>query len=256
MTVTLERIFDLLKIVFTGKILKEVNEIRYKKKKLNNLPQNNDINHGDLLVSIIIPTKNESLFLKDCLRSIFSSNYRPIEVVVVDYRSTDNTIEIAKHFGVKVIEVDESGVGYASHIGVINSLGDIIIRTDADSFFISELINNTVNYFVLNKEIMLKHIGHYYYDGGFMANFFSHLYDKYWRDIWKTTGYFIAFRRDIYEGVGGFDPLKKVGEDFDFGKKVFNMHPIGYDPKELIFISSRRIQATGFLKYLFGLRER
>jgi len=46
------------------------------------------------LVSIIIPTLNEEGNIERLLRSIFSQDYRPIEVIIVDGGSKDNTLEI------------------------------------------------------------------------------------------------------------------------------------------------------------------
>jgi cellulose synthase/poly-beta-1,6-N-acetylglucosamine synthase-like glycosyltransferase len=51
------------------------------------------------LVSILIPTKNEAFYLPNLLRSIRFLNKRcdvPVEIIVVDYRSIDGTVEIAK----------------------------------------------------------------------------------------------------------------------------------------------------------------
>ena len=47
-------------------------------------------------ISIIIPVYNSSLTLKECLDSIFESNFKNIEVIVVSDYSSDNSVEIAK----------------------------------------------------------------------------------------------------------------------------------------------------------------
>src|SRR3954470_17675323 len=48
------------------------------------------------LVSIILPTFNQGQFLPPTLKSICDQDYRPLEVVVVDGASTDNTVSILK----------------------------------------------------------------------------------------------------------------------------------------------------------------
>lgn len=53
------------------------------------------------LVSVIIPTRNSSRTLYDCLRSIKNQTYKNIEVIVADNYSSDNTEDIAKLFDVR-----------------------------------------------------------------------------------------------------------------------------------------------------------
>src|SRR5207244_206033 len=48
------------------------------------------------LVSIIIPARNEARNIERCVRSVLATAYSPIEVIVVDDRSTDGTAEIVE----------------------------------------------------------------------------------------------------------------------------------------------------------------
>ncbi|HAS82027.1 MAG TPA: glycosyl transferase family 2, partial [Verrucomicrobia bacterium] len=50
------------------------------------------------LVSVIIPVFNTERYLGDCLCSVFAQDYRPIEVIVVDDGSTDDSASIAHSF--------------------------------------------------------------------------------------------------------------------------------------------------------------
>jgi hypothetical protein len=47
-------------------------------------------------VSVIIPARNEARNIERCLRSVLTTQYTPIEVIVVDDRSTDGTAEIVE----------------------------------------------------------------------------------------------------------------------------------------------------------------
>jgi Glycosyltransferases involved in cell wall biogenesis len=55
------------------------------------------------LVSIIIPAYNAAAFINDAIESALAQDYRPIEVIVVDDGSSDETASIAERFGPPVI---------------------------------------------------------------------------------------------------------------------------------------------------------
>ena len=55
------------------------------------------------LVSVIVPTKNSSQFLDECLLSIKNQTYSNIEIITVIHDSTDNSLEILKKYSEKII---------------------------------------------------------------------------------------------------------------------------------------------------------
>ncbi len=79
------------------------------------------------LVSIIIRTKNEEKWISACLRGVFRQTYNNIEVIIVDNESTDNTIDKAKKFNVKIISIKEFIPGKAINDGIRVSKGDYIV---------------------------------------------------------------------------------------------------------------------------------
>ena len=93
--------------------------------------------HQTYKVSVIIPARNEEKNLPIILESLKKQTYAPYEIIVVDDYSTDNTYEIAKQYGVKVIRNTTlpdgwTGKNWAVWNGFINSSGDILIFLDAD----------------------------------------------------------------------------------------------------------------------------
>ena len=85
------------------------------------------------LVSIIIPNFNGSKTIKECLRAIFTSNYLNIEVIVVDDKSEDNSVEIIKQFPCRLVKLKKhSGAAVARNTGVNISHGNLLFFTDAD----------------------------------------------------------------------------------------------------------------------------
>ncbi len=99
------------------------------------------------LVSIIIPTKNSSMFLENTLKSIKEQSYKKIEIIIVDNKSTDKTLEIARKYRCKVFQFNPKvsiGRFDASHkrnYGVTKAKGEYVYYVDADM----ELTKNVVS---------------------------------------------------------------------------------------------------------------
>lgn len=84
-------------------------------------------------VTVVIPTLNEERFLPRCLASLERQTLPPREVIVVDGGSRDGTLEIARDFGARVIQIKEKGIARARHIGFESARTPFIASTDADA---------------------------------------------------------------------------------------------------------------------------
>ena len=250
---------DVARLVLTGRFTAELEEVLKKMSKVRNMLKMEVSECRDgVKVSVVVPTRNERRYLPRLLSSLRRSPCKNVEIICVDYMSTDGTPDIAKLYGAKVIRVTRKGVGYANHVGVLNANGEIIIKTDADAIFPPNLIPSAVKALTSTANIVLYHVSHIYYDAGIVENLLAHLYDKYWRRPEQTTGHFIAFRREIYKEVQ-FDINADVGEDdFKFGSDVykrFGSHAIYYDRNTYVLVSARRIRKVGLLRYVLGIQR-
>ena len=79
------------------------------------------------LVSIIIRIKNEEKWITSCLRAVFDQDYKNFEVIIVDNSSSDLSLERAKEFKVKIINIEKFKPGKAINDGIKNSSGEIIV---------------------------------------------------------------------------------------------------------------------------------
>ena len=88
-------------------------------------------------ISVVIPTKNEEKSIGKCIEKIqrvFIEHHIDGEIIVAD-NSTDNTPEIAKDMGAKVIVPDELGYGNAYRILFEGASGDYIVMGDGDNTY-------------------------------------------------------------------------------------------------------------------------
>src|SRR5437870_4846029 len=84
------------------------------------------------LVSVVVPCHNYGRFLGEAIDSVLEQTYRPIEVLVVDDGSTDDTVAIASHYPVRVISQPNAGVCAAVNAGIRATSGEFVMRLDAD----------------------------------------------------------------------------------------------------------------------------
>ncbi len=93
-----------------------------------------------MFFSVIIPTYNSEYFIQDCLKSLLSSKFNDYEVIIIDDKSTDNTIKICHEVSEKnpdisfkiLLNKKNLGVSFCRNLGIKNSIGQYIIFVDSD----------------------------------------------------------------------------------------------------------------------------
>ena len=113
---------------------------------------NNSFNSKKLpSVGVVIRTFNSDKYLKDSIDSVINQNYSPIEIVVVDGGSTDQTIEIIRRFypEIKIIRQTRSGLGGAAQDGIEALDTDLIAFQDSDDIWTSgrliQMVESLIN---------------------------------------------------------------------------------------------------------------
>ena len=109
-------------------------------------------------VSLIVPCRNESGHILECLQSLCSNEYPEdrFEVVVVDGMSSDGTREAvmdfcARHPNVRLVDNPLKLIPVAMNTGIRHSRGEIIAKTDAHSIFPRNFISTCVEYLTTSE---------------------------------------------------------------------------------------------------------
>lgn len=86
------------------------------------------------LVSVVIPTFNDSQFIRQSVGSVLAQTHRQLDVIVVDDGSTDGSGAVARELGpqVRVLEQPNSGAAMARNRGLDAAKGDYVAFLDAD----------------------------------------------------------------------------------------------------------------------------
>lgn len=90
-------------------------------------------------ISIIVPIYNSEEYLKECLNSLVNQTFKDIEIICVNDGSTDNSLEIVKHFAekdsrIKVINQENKGQSAARNAGLKIASGEWITFIDSDDY--------------------------------------------------------------------------------------------------------------------------
>lgn len=92
------------------------------------------------LVSIVVPSFNQGRFIRATIDSILQQDYRPLEIVVVDGGSTDETVDVLKSYGevpeLRWTSEPDRGVADAVNKGFQRARGDVIGIQSSDDWYL------------------------------------------------------------------------------------------------------------------------
>lgn len=190
------------------------------------------------LVSIIVPARNEEIYIKRCLLSLLAQSYPSFEVIMVDDGSTDKTVRIAETINdkrLKLIRIKKSpqgwsGKSWASHIGYLASKGQTLLYTDADSFYYDKFAIARVKLFMLKDRFDVVTGSPLIELNDFYSKITMPLFNLF--SVFRTVpsdkgkseyliGGFFMVNRNVLDEIGGFSYVRSSAqEDTDLGKKI------------------------------------
>jgi cellulose synthase/poly-beta-1,6-N-acetylglucosamine synthase-like glycosyltransferase/peptidoglycan/xylan/chitin deacetylase (PgdA/CDA1 family) len=103
-------------------------------------------------VSVLIPAYNEENVIVSTVEGILASDYRNLEVIVINDGSKDNTLAVlwANFTGnprVEIVDIPNGGKANALNIGIARATGDVVVALDADTQFEPDTISRLVRWF-------------------------------------------------------------------------------------------------------------
>jgi len=223
------------------------------------------------LVSVIIPSLNESKDIRDVIEHVLSNSYKNIEIICVD-DSTDDTPKIISEFqdqGVILLRPDKRrGLNYAYNLGMKSASGEILVLLTSDNMMPKDFIDNILKHFLNGKEVvvplsMVKNKNSLFARYHQSMQSYKYLFiEPVWSegfslrsDVAKEHGYFLY---DSNMSING-------GSDITFATELLEKYNAIYDPEIIMehvwpdnhqeLINQQVDRGIGFTDTTFYYRE-
>lgn len=206
---------------------------------------------NDLLVTVVVTTKNEEHHIEKCLHSIKNQSYKKIEIILVDNNSSDKTCEIGKKYtGIIFNKGPERSA--QRNFGAKKAKGEYLLFIDADMILTENVVKECV--LAIKKEktggviIPERSIGE-----GYWANVKAFERKLYEGDSTIEAARF--FRKNIFWEVGGYDEKITGPEDWDLPQRIKRKYKIGRI-RSFIFHDEGRVSLFTLVKkkHYYGLK--
>lgn len=189
------------------------------------------------LVSVVIPCRNYGRFLAEAIQSVLAQTYPTIELLVVDYGSTDGSDDVAVGYSeVRLLRQPNRGVSEARNAGLAASHGEFLVFLDADDRLLPDAVSTSLRCAVADRRIAFVY-GHQRFveaDGSPAA-------DRRPSECLREDPYghmlransplrapsAILYRRQPLQRVGGFAAGLDGCADLDLNLRLVRELPIG-----------------------------
>ncbi len=223
-------------------------------------------------LSIVIPAFNEARLIERSLQSVavsIAANQTSgftSEIIVVDNNSTDNTAELARQAGARVVFEPINQIGRARNAGAAHATGDWLLFLDADSLLIPGLLTDILQMIESGKYVGCGSTLHM--DGlPWWANWTLRLWTGTSILFRWAAGALVVCRRDAFQDVGGFDQdlyaldeirlskqLKRWGRQRGLRFTILTRHPLETSSRKMSLYSGREIAGQIFRVLLLPRR--
>jgi glycosyltransferase involved in cell wall biosynthesis len=179
-------------------------------------------------ITVITPSYNQGKFIEQTIQSILSQGYPNVEHLVVDGGSTDETLDILRHYDHRIQWISEADRGQSDAInkGLLQSTGAIICYLNSDDLFTPGALLKVGKFFQSHPQafwltgkcqIIDQNGKEMRRPGTIYKNFWLHGHSLKVLSIMNYISQPATFwRRKAYKQVGYFDERWYFAMDYDY----------------------------------------
>jgi glycosyltransferase involved in cell wall biosynthesis len=182
---------------------------------------------SDRSVSAVVPAYNATRTLPATIASIRSQSVEVLEIIVVDDGSKDDTLELARSLGARVITQANAGHAAARNTGIAAAEGRYVAFLDADDLWLPDKLERQLDEIRRNPEIRALQTGAARIDDELRLLWIERC-ERSKDQLWDTL-YFrnmpalmstLMVERELLEEVGGFDSSLVILQDWDIAIRL------------------------------------
>ena len=202
-------------------------------------------------ISVVIPSLNEEKYLPILLESLKNQTFKDYEVIVADAGSKDQTIEIAKTYGAKVVAGGMPGPG--RNRGAEAATGEFLFFFDSDvvlpTDFLEKAITEMDDLYIDLATCEFLPLSELTIDKAVFQ--LSNLIVKMNQNLNpRAAGFCIFINRRLFKRIGGFDESVVIAEDHDLVERASKFRPLKFLKSTSLSVSVRRLDKEGRLALL------
>lgn len=183
------------------------------------------------LVSIVTPSLNQGQFLREAIESVRAQTYEPLEHIVVDGGSTDDTLAILRGFEqVQWVSEPDRGQSHALNKGFGTARGEILGWLNADDHYLPDAVAEGVR--ALQETgggLVYADVTRVNDDGVNPRRIRSRPTFDLWTELNAGCGIFspsVFFTRKALDAVGGLDEGLHLTMDYDLWLRIGKRFPV------------------------------
>lgn len=177
-------------------------------------------------ITIITVCYNSESTIEKTILSVINQNYKELEYIIVDGRSTDGTVDIIKKYESHIskwISEPDQGIYDAMNKGIRMSSGEIIAFLNSDDWYMEDTLEYVCQRFQDEKIMILSGEGYLWQNEICIGMSKDSLIDENsirFRMIYFHPSTFS--RRKIFEQIGGFDTRYLIAADYAWTLKAYD----------------------------------
>jgi glycosyltransferase involved in cell wall biosynthesis len=194
-------------------------------------------------ISVIIPTWNRAREVCNAIDSALGQTLPPLEVIVVDDGSTDETPKVLARYGdgIRVVRQNNQGVAAARNAGIAVARGELVAFLDSDDIWQPRKLELQAARFDTDPGLGLVHCGVDFEGTGVtvdgMEGSVATEMLRLDRSVIVSHSSSVMVPRRVAGEVGGFDARMRASEDWDFCYRVAARYRIGFVAEALLHMA-------------------
>ncbi len=178
-------------------------------------------------ISIITISFNSGKTIEKTIESVVCQTYPNKEYIIIDGKSTDNTMDIVNKFSAQidyVLSEKDHGISDAFNKGISHATGDLIVCINSDDYLLPNALEQVVAQYEEGVDLFCGNLILWNPESDYKCRIKPSLHFPTLPFFCKPAHQGVFATKDIYMSLGGYDTRIKYAMDLDFLMRATKAH--------------------------------